>query len=304
MSFDLERSTLIGSAAALAVVCFWSGWIVVSRLGVTNTLTVFDVAGLRFGVGSLVALPFIIKFRAWRGLTLKRTLVISIGSGVPYGLLTYFGFSLAPAAHGGVFLNGSLPLFTTIVAWLWLGQKSRPSQIVGLVIIMAGVVLVAYEGIVASGNGSTWAGDLIFLCAISMFAVFMVATREWNITPWQILFSATLLGGIFYVPIWLLWLDSALFAAPRSEILLQGIYQGLVPSFMGISLLGVAVGNIGAKAASVFFSAVPAVSALIGIPVLGEVPGTRAWIGMAVVTAGILLALGIFPPGGGQVRRA
>ena len=126
-----HRRMLLGVAAAVCVLFFWSGWIVVSRLGVTNHLTVYDVTGLRFSVGAAVALPYIIWRRAWRGLTPKRILVLTLTSGVPYALLSYFGLTYAPAAHGGVFLNGCLPIFTTLFGWFWLGQKGRFSQIVG-----------------------------------------------------------------------------------------------------------------------------------------------------------------------------
>ena len=96
-----------------------------------------------------------------------------------------------------------------------------------------------------------------------------------------------------YIPIWWLWLDSNLALAPRSEILLQGAYQGLVPSVLGISCLNIAVRRLGASTTSVFLSAVPVVAALAAIPILQEMPGLPAWIGMITVTAGILLALGI-----------
>ncbi len=174
---------LLGVAAAVCVVFFWSGWIVVSRIGVTNHLTVYDVTGLRFSIGAAVALPYIIWRRAWRGLTPKRILVLTLTSGVPYALLSYFGLTYAPAAHGGVFLNGCLPIFTALFGWIWLGQKARFSQIAGLGIILIGVTLVGYEGFVSSGGGMTWLGDVLFLAAIALFAVFMVANRVWTMTP-------------------------------------------------------------------------------------------------------------------------
>jgi drug/metabolite transporter (DMT)-like permease len=90
-----------------------------------------------------------------------------------------------------------------------------------------------------------------------------------------------------------LWLDSNLAFASRSEILLQGAYQGLVPSVLGISCLNVAVRRLGANATSAFLSTVPAVAALAAIPILQEMPGLPAWIGMITVTVGILLALGV-----------
>jgi drug/metabolite transporter (DMT)-like permease len=145
----------------------------------------------------------------------------------------------------------------------------------------------------------TWIGDFLLLGAIALFAVFMVANRVWSVNPGQVIFAATIVSAVFYIPIWLLWLDSNLAVAPSSEILLQGAYQGLVPSILGISCLNIAVRHIGPRATSVFLSSVPVVAALTAIPILNEVPGLPAWIGMITVTFGILLALGIigFPQG-------
>ena len=284
---------LLGVAAAISVVVFWSGWIVVSRFGVTNSLTVYDMAGFRFSVGAAVALPYIIWRRTWQGLTPIRVLVLTLTAGMPYALLSYFGFTYAPAAHGGVFLNGCLPVFTTLFGWIWVGQRSRSSQLAGLGVILIGVTLVGYEGFLSSSGGMTWFGDFLFLAAIALFAVFMVANRVWSISRGQVIFSVTIVSAAVYIPIWLLWLDSNLAVAPKSEILLQGAYQGLVPSVLGISCLNVAVRRLGADATSVFLSAVPVVAALAAIPILQEMPGLPAWIGMITVTVGILLALGI-----------
>jgi len=62
---------------------------------------------------------------------------------------------------------------------------------------------------------------------------------------------------------------------------------------MGISCLNIGVRRLGANATSVFLSTVPVMAALAAIPILQEMPGLPAWIGMLTVTAGILLALGI-----------
>ena len=293
MNNNKSNHLLLGAVAAISVVFFWSGWIVVSRLGVTNTLTVYDITGFRFAVGAAVTLPYIIWRRAWQGLTPRRILVLAMTSGIPYALISYFGFTFAPAAHGGVFMNGCLPLFTTLFGWLWVDQQSRASQLAGLGVILVGVTLVGYEGILSSSGGMTWFGDFLFLAAIALFAVFMVANRVWTLTPGQVIFSVTIVSAAIYIPVWLLWLESNLAVAPISEILLQGAYQGLVPSVLGISCLNIAVRHLGANMTSVFLSAVPVVAALAAIPILQEMPGLPAWIGMITVTVGILLALGI-----------
>ena len=293
METDNRGSIILGGVAATCVVFFWSGWVVISRFGVTHSLTVYDLTALRYGIGAVVALPYIIWSRAWRGLTSLRTLILVLTAGAPYALLSYSGFIYAPAAHGWVFMNGCLPIFTTIFAWIWLDQKSRWSQIVGLGIILAGVFLVGYDGFVSSVGGKTWIGDFLFLVSIALFAVFMVANRVWSIVPAQVIFSATIVSAVVYIPIWLFWLDSKLAVAPGSEILLQGAFQGLVPGILGISFINIAIRCIGPRPTSVFLSCVPVVAALAAIPILNELPGLPAWIGMIGVTFGILLALGI-----------
>lgn len=288
-----SQNKLLGIAAAISVVLFWSGWVVISRLGVTNNLTVYDITGFRFGIGAAVVLPYVIWQRTWRGLTPVRIFVLALTAGIPYALLSYFGFTYAPAAHGGVFMNGSLPIFATLFGWIWVKQRSRLSQLMGLGIILVGVTLVAYEGFESTGRGATVFGDFLFLTAIAMFAIFIVANRVWAITPGQALFSVTVVSAVVYVPVWLLWLGSNLANATGAEILLQGAYQGLIPSVLGIAFLSIAVRHLGANETSVFLSAVPVLSALAAIPILGEVPGLPAWIGMFMVTIGFLMAMGI-----------
>jgi len=288
------KNLIVGIAAAISVVFFWSAWVVISRFGVTNSLTIYDLAGFRFGVGAVIALPYIIWRKTWQGLTIPRMLVLTVTAGIPYALLAYAGFVYAPAAHGGVFMNGSLPIFTALFGWIWTGQRSHSSQIAGMGLILTGVVLVGYDGIVSSGSSATLLGDVLFLSAIILFAVFMVANKVWQITPGQVLFSVTLVSAIIYTPIWMLHLESNLAAAPIREIFLQAAYQGLIPSVIGISFLNIAVHHIGADKTSAFISAVPVLAALLAIPFLGEMPGYQAWLGMVMVTAGILLAIGLF----------
>jgi drug/metabolite transporter (DMT)-like permease len=289
----LNRQFVIGVAASLAVVCFWSGWMVVSRLGVGASLTIYDVAGLRFGVGALVVTPFVIKMRLWRGLTPFRVLVLGCGAGVPYALLCYAGFVFAPVAHAGVFINGCLPIFTPLVAWLWVRHTSQASQVVGMLLILIGATLVGYEGFMNQHGEQTWIGDALFLSAAGCFSIYMVASKVWQITPGQTIFTVTTMSGLVYVPIWLLFLDSSLATAPMSEMVLQGAYQGLIASIGGICCMAISIRNLGANMASAFMPVVPVVSTLMAIPLLDEMPGTPAWIGMFLVTIGVFLALGL-----------
>src|SRR4051794_7662073 len=52
---------LRGATYGLMAVCIWAAFIVVSRLGVTTTLTPWDVAAIRFSVAGSLLLPIVIR---------------------------------------------------------------------------------------------------------------------------------------------------------------------------------------------------------------------------------------------------
>ena len=70
-SAEYTRGALYGLAAA----SIWSGWIVAARLGVITSLTPWDIAALRFGVGGMLLVPYLwqkglaIERLGWIGIT-------------------------------------------------------------------------------------------------------------------------------------------------------------------------------------------------------------------------------------------
>src|SRR3984957_5694642 len=89
-----------GALYGLAAVSIWSGWIVVARLGLRTSLTPWDIAALRFGVGGLILLPYLVR----KGLAIERLgwfglTALVVGCGAPMVLLVNAGLLFAPAAH-------------------------------------------------------------------------------------------------------------------------------------------------------------------------------------------------------------
>lgn len=65
--------------------------------------------------------------------------------------------------------------------------------------------------------------------------------------------------------------------------------SGVIGFTLGDSLLFVSVREGGMQRALVLFNTSPIITALAAIPLLGEIPTGRAWAGMALVLAGVLL---------------
>ena len=134
-------SLFIGWLAAFGAVAVWSGWIVVSRLGIIQTLTIYDIMALRFFVAAVAIAPFL--WRYWpRHLRWWQTVLISLGQGVPYLALAFGGLHFAPASHAGTMMNGTLPIFAFLLGWLFLNDRPDRWRGVGMLAILIGCGLI------------------------------------------------------------------------------------------------------------------------------------------------------------------
>ena len=285
---------LIGWLAAFGVVIIWSGWVVVSRLGVINTLTIHDMIALRFSNKWLTTEEFVWHY--WpRHLTWWQIILFSCGQGAPYLLLAFAGLKYAPAAHLAIVMNGTLPLFAAVIGWLWLKDKPDRWRIAGMAVILAGCGLIGWDRSTIGVVPGAWIGHLMFMGAALFVAANLVAVKAWRLTALEAMVSIPTLNLLWFGPLYLALLPKALDAAPWREIILQGAYQGLGPSLVAVLLFTTAIRIIGPSPVAAIMAMVPATATLIAIPVLGEWPSVIAWAGLIVTTAGILLAAGWRP---------
>ena len=199
---------MLGFCSALLVVFIWSFWLIISRIGVKTQLSIYDLAAIRFGLSSFFIFPFIIYFRVWRTISLKKALITSFSIGPFYALFAFGGFYYSPAYHGGVFMNGFLPIITVFIGYL-LGKKLFKLDIFGTSLIMLGSLIILfdhpYEILIRS-----WKGDLLFILAAIFLSIFIILVNKWDIRFNQILYSICIINALFYLPIWFLFLPKVL----------------------------------------------------------------------------------------------
>ena len=282
----VAQNRQLGIACAIGVLLIWSGFIVFSRAGVQTNLTAMDMTGLRFLVAGGVTLPFVWTW--WpRHLPLKAVLIMSLcGPGILYSLLMYWGLNETSAAYAGVFANGSLPVFTVLLVAVFSAVLPGRSQAIGLLVIVAGAVLVGSAGFIGSQKSILF-GVVLFLAASAVLAIYIFGVRYWKVTPRQALALVNVPNALVFVPVWLLFLPSGLAETGLPTILFQALYQGLGPGFAAVIMFALAATHLGPTATAGFSAAVPASAAVLAIPVLGEVPDVQEWIGIVVVTLGL-----------------
>ncbi|MGJ7614968.1 MULTISPECIES: DMT family transporter [unclassified Variovorax] len=281
----MDRTLSTGLLAALAAALVGSAWQLVSRHGVTTTLGPMELALMRYGIPALLLAPlwFGIRRIAPKAPRLARVLLV-VGGGLPFGLLVLAGAQWAPASHMGIFMAGSLPLFTAVGAWLHKGQKVGGIRLLGLGCIALGMVLFAAGSFQGSSPG--WRGDLLFLAAAMLWAMHSLAFAHCGLTPWQ---GAAFVNGwsaLLLLPVLAFAGAPRLLTAPWADVALQATAQGVVAGLLGLVVYMVAVARLGASRASLSAAAVPVLTTL----------GAACWMNEPV-TGAVLAALALVVPG-------
>jgi len=284
---DLSSNQTKGVLAALVTVTCWSGFNIVSRFGTKGVFTPFDMAAMRFGVAGALTMPFflyLVPVRSW-----PKYMVLALFGGLGYGLLVYSGFAFAPSAHAGVFVNGGIPFWTVILTAILVGFKLSRHVYIALALSTCGLVMIAFNSMLAQHAPNQWIGDLFFLAAAFCWAVFGLLVRRWQIRPHHGIFGIATFASLVYLPIYYLWLPKGVFDASMGDIALQCIYQGIIAALLAAGMFSYATHKIGACEAAMMLALVPAISAVGGYFILGEDLSIVVIVGIVIVSLGALL---------------
>ena len=288
--FSRPSPTVTGFAAAWSIVFVWSFWLIVSRVAQGSGLTVYDLAAMRYGLALIIALPLCLYYKPWRGLRLVQIAVLSFILGPVYILAVFSAFLYAPAAHGGIFMNGVLPLISILFGFMLFRSSPSMRQGVGAVLILISAIVLAWDGSVAS-DADTWIGDALFIVGALFFATYVILSERWQLGAMQIIFCGTIVNAVIYLPIWAIWLPSGLAEAPMGPLLLQAVYQGFVPNLIGLLFIAHASRSIGTANTSAILAAVPGGGALLGFLILGEAFSLTSIMAIVLLTVGLLITV-------------
>ena len=284
----IARERALGILCAAISVVLFSSFTLVSRLGFASPLTLPDLAALRFGIGGVLLLPVLTRY-GLAGVRWRDAAALAFFGGLGFALAAYAGFALAPAAHGAVLLHGTLPLFTFAILTMTAqpGARSRP---LGIVLIAIGIVLMAYDSL-ATASPRQLAGDGFLLLASLFWSAYGVCARRAGLPPPQAAAIVAALSLCCFLPVYVFLPGKALFSVGAHELLLQAVVQGVLIGAVSIFVYTRAVASLGPATTTLFTAAVPCVTTLAAVPLLSEIPGPAAVLGVAVVTLGMVVAM-------------
>ncbi|HTR84740.1 MAG TPA: DMT family transporter [Reyranella sp.] len=268
-----------------------------ARAGILGGLQVVDLIFARYIVAGLIMLPLLLRFGlfGFAGIGWRRSLVLTILGGAPFALLQTGGYGFAPLAHGAVIAPATVTIVSTVGAALFLRERLGRNHMVGAAIVLAGIVLIGWDGLVQPAGARAWLGDLLFFLSSLLWAGFTLLLRHWRLSALRATAVVAVLSALLTTPAYFLWASPEhLRTLPLGMLAFQGLIQGGVQGALTMYAYGQAVMLLGVSRAVLFPAIVPALSVLIGIPIVGEIPGLLQVAGLALVTLGLMTTIGVF----------
>ncbi len=311
----------IGITAAVITIVIWTSFIIIARATTDPargaTLTPLDIVLARILGAGLVLLPWgwwlVRRDRAsdnGKGngkpssmfglspLSLKVTAITGVFGGLLYGIFAYSGFVFAPAAHASVLLPGSLPLWTTLLAAVVLHERLTRARVLSLALIVGGGLLVGGASLLrAFDGGVVWKGDVLFMVAAFSWSMYSVLVQKNALDPVRATIAITVFAAFTFVPVFGVLLathsiPSNFFTAPVGDILFQMFFQGCGSVVISGITFTKMIQYFGPVRSTMFTAIVPGSSALGAVYFLGEPLTWNLWVGLALVTCGILFGVG------------
>jgi drug/metabolite transporter (DMT)-like permease len=230
-------------------------------------------------------------------LPLHITVKTGMVGGFLYAVLAYIGFFYAPAGHASVLMPGSLPLWTSLLMWLFLREQIGMNRAIGLGMIVCGDILVGGMSLLkAFEGGDVWIGDLLFMTAAFCWSAYSVMVRHYGLDAVRATMAITAFALVSFVPAYALLvhfnvLPSHMAQAAWSEIVFQAVFQGVGSVVISGITFTQMIRTFGPIKSTMITALVPGLSALGAVVFLGEPLSWNLWAGLALVTCGILFGV-------------
>jgi drug/metabolite transporter (DMT)-like permease len=203
----------------------------------------------------------------------------------------YLGGTAIAIAHSipaglSALIPGLQPILTSTIANRWLGERVRPMQWAGLLLGLAGVVLILHNRPMGGEAGWGWFASAVSLVSITLGTLYQ--RRYCNAIDWRAgnLVQYIAVTIFFGIGAWLLANNVVLWTA---EFALALIWLVVVLSIGSIGLLYWLIRRSAATSVASLFYLVPAVTSLMAFILFGERLDAIAIVGMTACAAAVFL---------------
>jgi drug/metabolite transporter (DMT)-like permease len=285
MNKDFEN--LAARAAPAIFVVLWSTGFVVTKYALNNAEPLTYLAIRMAVVVAMMAVIVAVARPPWPDR-------VGIAHSVVSGILVhgfYLGGTAVAIAHSipaglSALIPGLQPILTSTLANRWLGERVTPLQWTGLLLGLAGVVLILHDRPMSGEAGWGWLASGVSLVSITLGTLYQrrycgkIDWRAGNLVQYAavtIFFAAA--AGMFETNV-VRW---------TGEFVLSVAWLAVVLSIGSIGLLYWLIRRSAATSVASLFYLVPAVTAVMAYALFGERLDAVAVLGMIACAAAVFL---------------
>lgn len=286
-----------GRVAAFAAVVLW-GLSFVATKAALRELSPVTLIFTRFALGTAVLLlilkfkrqPFIPPRDAWPMLALMGFVGIFVHQMVQAHALT-----LTTAVRTG-WLIGVTPIWSALLAAIFLGERFGPRKILGLFIGAAGALLVITRGEFSSQVFALPAtrGDLMILASTVNWAIYTTMGRDTlkRVGSARTVTAAMFMGCAMLVPFFVGAAGWQEYRHLSSASVIAVAFLGVGCSGLGYWFWYAALERIEATQVAAFLYVEPLITLLAAVALLGETVAVSTILGGVLVLIGVLTVQG------------
>jgi drug/metabolite transporter (DMT)-like permease len=250
-----------------------------------DEIGVFTLRAWGFSLSALSLFTLIYLQR--RNVSIPRSAWLHLGIATLFNVVGFALFSSFAQLHADtsrvVIVNYSMPVWSSLMAWMALGERLTTRTTIGLALCIGGLVTLVYPAAAARSA----AGLLLALgCALCWAAgtVYMKWSRIPGdllaITAWQIAIGAVVfVAGLITIQ----GLPSPSLVSP--QVVMAVLYNGLIGTGLAFVLWFAIIERLPTATAALGSLATPVVGVLGSMLLLGEQPTTPDLIGFALIFA-------------------
>jgi RarD protein len=276
----------------LVAVILW-GWSFVATKVLLQYLSPAEVMGTRLLLGVPPMILVLLVKRMFPRLPRRDWILMGACSLV---LISHFLIQITgmqyTSATNTAWIIAVTPLAIVLLAVLFLGEKLRRPQIIGIVTASIGVLILVSRGDPTQLGGLTNVGDWMVLVSAFTWAAYTVLSRHIADGRHPLFVTTVVLAiaAVFSVAYMLARTDWGVFRRLPPEGWLAAIFLGLFCISVTLWIWNEGVARIGASRAGFFLYLEPLFATSVAVPLLGDFFGLPTVLGGAFIIGGVMLA--------------
>lgn len=200
------------------------------------------------------------------------------------------GMQIVSSTYGAVIIS-TIPLFTPLASYYFLGEKIKSSLITGILISLTGILIMEYNSDIIA-TFSIKGTLLMFIAVLSatLFPVFLKKLTA-NYSNMTILAYQNLIGFIMFLPFFLIFDFKETLNTNydlRPLLALSGLT--IFSSVVAFIFFTRSIKTIGVSKSNAFINLIPVATAILAFFILNEQINIQKTLGILLVISGLFLS--------------